>query len=82
MKGPDVVSVLDHLKHHQSEIPKIIQVDNGSEFISKILEHWAYENKVVLDYSRPGRPTDNPFIESFNGSFRDESFNTNWFYLW
>lgn len=79
LKGPDVVNVLDHLKHQENEMPKRIQVDNGSEFISKILDHWAYENKVVLDYSRPGRPTDNPFIESFNGSFRDECLNTNWF---
>ena len=40
---------------------------------------WAYDNKVTLDYSRPGKPTDNPFIESFNGSFRDECLNVNWF---
>jgi putative transposase len=39
----------------------------------------AYENKVTLDYSRPGKPTDNPFIESFNGSFLDECLNVNWF---
>ena len=37
------------------------------------------ENRVTLDFSRPGKPTDNPFIESFNGSFRDECLNTNWF---
>jgi putative transposase len=54
-------------------------MDNGSEFISKDLDRWAYENRVILDYSRPGEPTDNPFIESFNGSFRDECLNTNWF---
>lgn len=54
-------------------------MDNGSEFISKDFDRWAYENNVTLDYSRPGRPTDNPFIESFNGSFRDECLNTNWF---
>ena len=40
---------------------------------------WAYENKVVLDFSRPGRPKDNAYIESFNGSFRDECLNTHWF---
>ena len=39
----------------------------------------AYDNNVVLDFSRPGKPTDNPFIESFNGSFRDECLNVNWF---
>ncbi len=60
-------------------VPKRIQVDNGSEFISKVLDQWAYENEVTLDFSRPGKPTDNPFIESFNGSFRDECLNVNWF---
>ncbi len=59
--------------------PHRIQVDNGSEFISKALDKWAYENNVTLDFSRPGKPTDNPFIESFNGSFRDECLNTHWF---
>ncbi|KPM30205.1 Integrase catalytic subunit [Croceitalea dokdonensis DOKDO 023] len=61
-------------------VPKRIKVDNGSEFISKILDKWAYENEVELDFSRPGKPTDNPFIESFNGSFRDECLNANWFF--
>lgn len=40
--------------------PGRIQVDNGSEFISKALDRWAYENRVVLDFSRPGKPTDYP----------------------
>ncbi len=43
------------------------------------MDKWAYENNVTLDFSRPGKPTDNPFIESFNGSFQDECLNTNWF---
>jgi putative transposase len=43
------------------------------------LDKWAYENKVTLDFSRPGKPVDNAFIESFNGSFRDECLNVNWF---
>lgn len=59
--------------------PEIIRVDNGQEFVSKEQDRWAYENNVILDFSRPSRPTDNPFIESFNGSFRDECLNTNWF---
>ena len=50
-----------------------------SEFISKALDLWAYENGVTLDFSRPGKPTDNAYIESFNGSFRDECLNVNWF---
>jgi len=44
-----------------------------------VLDKWAYDNQVTLDFSRPGKPTDNPFIESFNGSFRDECLNVNWF---
>lgn len=79
MKGPDVVAVLDRLKTEERIIPRRIQTDNGSEFISKDVDRWAYENGVIMDYSRPGTPTDNPFIESFNGSFRDECLNVNWF---
>lgn len=79
IKGFNVVEVLERLKRENGTVPKRIQVDNGSEFISKDVDRWAYENKVVLDYSRPGKPTDNPFIESFNGSFRDECLNVNWF---
>jgi putative transposase len=60
-------------------VPERIQVDNGSEFISKELDRWAYEKKVVLDFSRPGKPTDNPYIESFNGKFRDECLSVHWF---
>ena len=78
LKGSDVVEVMEALKKENQLVPKRIQVDNGSEFISKDLDKWAYENKVTLDYSRPGKPTDNPFIESFNGSFRDECLNTHW----
>jgi putative transposase len=59
--------------------PCFIKVDNGPEFISKELDKWVYENKVTLDFSRPGKPIDNAYIESFNGSFRDECLNTNWF---
>jgi len=44
----------------------MIKVDNGPEFISKTLDKWAYMNKVTLIFSRPGKPTDNPSIESFN----------------
>jgi putative transposase len=79
MKGTDVVRILEDVKRKHKIVPERIQVDNGSEFISKDVDRWAYENKVTLDYSRPGKPTDNPFIESFNGSFRDECLNVNWF---
>nr|WP_116544951.1 IS3 family transposase [Pontibacter virosus] len=79
LKGEDVVAALEKIKQEYNVVPKRIQVDNGSEFISKALDKWAYENKVTLDFSRPGKPTDNAFIESFNGSFRDECLNVNWF---
>ena len=60
-------------------MPERIQVDNGREFISKVLDRWAYDQHVTLDFLRPGKPTDNPSIESFNGSFRDECSNEYWF---
>ena len=60
-------------------LPKAIRVDNGPEFISKDLDLWAYWNKVKLDFSRPGKPTDNAFIESFNARFRLECLNEHWF---
>lgn len=79
IKGDKVVEVMEALKCFMGRVPERIQVDNGSEFISKALDKWAYENGVVLDFSRPGKPTDNAYIESFNGSFRDECLNTHWF---
>lgn len=79
LKGEDVVRVMERLKLVRGMVPNRIKVDNGSEFISKTLDKWAYENNVILDFSRPGKPTDNAFIESFNGSFRDECLNVNWF---
>lgn len=54
---------MDRLRVELAGVPKRIQVDNGSEFISKALDLWAYEHGVTLDFSRPGKPTDNPFIE-------------------
>ena len=78
LTGEDVVSTMEHIQSLRGT-PERIQVDNGSEFISRALDLWAYENSVTLDFSRPGKPTDNPFIESFNGSFRDECLNLNWF---
>ena len=59
--------------------PGHIQCDNGSEFVSKALDRWAYEHGVTMDFSRPGKPSDNPIIESFNGSFRDECLNEHWY---
>ena len=59
--------------------PKRIRVDNGPEFVSRALDQWAYLHEVTLDFSRPGKPTDNALVESFNGRLRDECLNTNWF---
>ena len=60
-------------------MPERIAIDNGPEFISKALDAWAYQNGVQLEFSRPGKPTDNAFAESFNGRFRDECLNQHWF---
>ncbi len=76
--GEVVANVLDQVRKTKG-LPQRIKVDNGPEFISKALDAWAYFNHIQLDYSRPGTPTDNAIIESFNGSFRDECLNTNWF---
>ena len=77
-KGADVVETMERVC---TEIgyPKTIRVDQGSEFISRDLDLWAYINGVTLDFSRPGKPTDNAFIEAFNGRFRAECLNTHWF---
>jgi len=61
---------MERLQAYYGAAPKRIQVDNGSEFISKVLDLWVYDNNVTLYFSRLGKPTDNAFIESFNGSFR------------
>lgn len=76
--GQKVVEVLMHLGERHSW-PRTIRVDNGSEFISKRLDQWAYLNGVELDFSRPGKPTDNGLIEAFNGRLRQECLNENWF---
>ena len=59
--------------------PKSIRVDQGSEFISRDLDLWAYLYGVTLDFSRPGKPTDNAFIEAFNGKLRQECLSAHWF---
>ncbi len=76
--GERVVGVLERLKRTVGR-PERIAVDNGPEFISKALDAWAYRNGVQLEFSRPGKPTDNAFAESFNGRFRDECLNQHWF---
>ncbi len=78
LHGSDVAEVLDQVVEELGK-PERILLDHGPEFVSKVLDLWAYQAKVTLDSSRPGRSTDNAYIESFNGSFRDECLNMNWF---
>jgi len=78
LTGERVVAVLERLKGAIG-MPERIAIDNGPEFISKALDAWAYHNGVRLEFSRPGKPTDNAFAESFNGRFRDECLNQHWF---
>lgn len=60
-------------------VPKVLFCDNGSEFTSQAMDLWAYRNGATIDFSRPGKPTDNAFVESFNGTLRSECLNTHWF---
>ena len=77
-RGEDVVQTLERVCGRIG-YPKTIRVDNGSEFISRDLDLWAYANDVTLDFSRPGKPTDNGFIEAFNSKLRAECLNAHWF---
>lgn len=59
--------------------PEAIKVNSGSEFAGKVMDRWAYESGVKLDFSRRGTPTDNAMVESFNGRPRQECLNEHWF---
>lgn len=78
LKGEDVVGVLNRIRQ-QRGVPKILFCDNGAEFTSQIMDLWAYQNGVQIDFSRPGKPTDNAHVESFNGTFRAECLDAHWF---
>jgi putative transposase len=73
-----VVRVLEKLRVERG-LPVRIVIDNGTEFTSKALDRWAYENKVTLHFITPGRPMENGYIESFHGRFREECLNEHWF---
>jgi putative transposase len=77
-KSAQVVEVLRRLVSKRGA-PRRIQCDNGPEFVSLHLDQWAYWNRVKLDFSRPGRPSDNAFCESFNNRVRQELLNPTWF---
>jgi putative transposase len=76
--GARVVRVLERLAEFRGK-PEGIKVDNGPEFSGRVLDAWAYQNKIRLDFIRPGKPVENAYIESFNGRLRDECLNTNEF---
>ena len=78
MKGDDVVRTLNKLKLERG-VPRRLFCDNGSEFTSHAMDLWAYQNETKIDFPRSGKPTDNAFVESFNGTFRSECLNTHWF---
>lgn len=78
MSGRDVIAVLDEAIRQHGK-PAAIRVDNGTEFTSNAVDQWAYKNGIKLDFTRPGKPTDNAHIESFNGKFRKECLNAHWF---
>ena len=77
-KSPQVVEVLRRAVA-QRGAPERIYCDNSPEFISLHLDQWAYWTRVKLAFSRPGRPSDNAFCESFNNRVRQELLNPNWF---
>jgi len=78
LSGERVARVLDQIIDARGK-PEGILMDNGPELTSKALDQWAYRRGVELVFSRPGKPVDNAYVESFNGKFRDECLNMHWF---
>ena len=78
LKGGDVVGVLNQIRGNRG-VPKLLFCANGSEFTSQSMDLWAYHNRVQIDFSRPGKPTDNAYVESFNGTLRAECLDVHWF---
>ena len=78
MSGGTVGQALDRVLT-ETRKPQSITVDQGTEFMSRALEDWAFYRGVQLDFTRPGKPTENAFIESFNGRLRDECLNVHQF---
>ena len=79
LPGTRAVRVLERLSEARG-FPKTIVMDNGPEFTSKAMLLWSEERDVRLHFIEPGKPTQNAFVESFNGKFRDECLNENWFH--
>ncbi len=78
ISGQRVTRVLEELAK-VTGLPQVIVMDNGPEFTSKAMLSWAQERGVRLHFIDPGKPTQNAYIESFNGKFRDECLNLYWF---
>ena len=76
--GVRVVRLLENLRE-TTGLPTVIVSDNGPEFTSRAFLSWAEHRGIDLRFIQPGKPTQNAFVESFNGSFRDECLNTHWF---
>jgi putative transposase len=79
LSAPRVTRVLDAVIAGRGKGPESIRVDNGPEFTSRCFLAWAEQRGIRLVHIQPGKPTQNSFIESFNGRFRDECLNANWF---
>lgn len=78
LPGKRVTRVLNRLMFFNGKPEKIV-LDNGPEFTCAAMLTWAAQNNVDLDFIRPGKPMENAICESFNGRFRDECLNENWF---
>lgn len=76
--GTAVVAVLDQLAASRG-LPATITTDNGPEFTARALHLWAQGAGVSINHIQPGKPMQNAFIESFNGTFRDDCLNQHWF---
>ena len=77
--GFRVVRELDRIMEMKDIKPRSMTMDNGPEFTSRAFMSWAYDKKIRINYIEPGKPTQNAYVESFNGKFRDECLNLNWF---
>ncbi|EGG92888.1 ISDet2, transposase orfB [gamma proteobacterium IMCC1989] len=76
--GQQVARFLSQL-FEQRQKPQSITCDNGTEFTSKAMFFWGKESRVQLNFIQPGKPTQNAFVESLNGKFRDACLNQHWF---